>query len=220
MPISVNYDTQGEFKYETPFLQNPQGRLSIGLAAGALNTSVAQIVDTDGVLLPGTVFVRTNDGTYQPLHTSTQTYAINGVTTGSDQFNVSGDQTDWVEVGDLIQITGSTGNDGVYRVADVSHDGTNTVIVVEGAIDDGTADGDLKVSEPFTMVGVVPYSLNLFADNDASTLSGHGQMSVVVATRGELVHDILTDQLGRTLTFEEEAAIENQSSELSIVYPT
>lgn len=219
MPVSVTTTQQGDFKYETPFLQEPQGRVSIGIASGALNTSVAQIVDSDGVLRPGAVFAR-HDGSYEPVRTTTDTYSVQAVSTANDEVEISGDLLDRISKGDLIKITGSTGNDGVYRVEAASYDSgsTQTVITVKGNIGDSTADGDVHVAEVYEMVGLVPYSLNLFSDNDSSTLSGHGKMSVVVATKGEVILDRLTDQLGRSLEFEEEAAIE-AADDLTLVRP-
>ena len=219
MPISVNKTSGGDEKYETPFQNAPKGKQSIGIAAGALNTSVAEIVDPDGVLKPGAIFVRTLAGTYQPLDTSTDTHSVGGADTNNDTLTVSGtDLTGKLSAGDLVEVSGSTANDGIYHVTDVVLSGGDTVVTVAEGVGDGTADGTIKLAEDFQLIGAVPYSLPLLPDNETSTLSGHGKMDVVVACEGTIQRAHIEDQLGRTLTFEEQAAL-HDSKNLQLVEP-
>lgn len=74
--------------------------------------------------------------------------AINGVTTGvagAASFQVSGDITDWLTVGENnLLVHSSTGNDGFYTIrATPSFAGGNTTIPVEEPIGDGTVDGEI-----------------------------------------------------------------------------
>ncbi|MFB6208533.1 MAG: hypothetical protein ABEJ56_00150 [Candidatus Nanohaloarchaea archaeon] len=78
--------------------------------------------------------------------------AITGVDTTNDEFVVSGDRTNDFEEGGHIEVIGSTGNDGIYKVADpsdVTYDSNNdeTTIAVVEDVTDSTADGDLEAWE-------------------------------------------------------------------------
>lgn len=66
---------------------------------------------------------------------------IDAVSTGSNTFEVSENLTALVD-GDFIQVTGSTGNDGIWTVASAS--GSPTVITVDESVTDATADGTLR----------------------------------------------------------------------------
>jgi len=70
-------------------------------------------------------------------------YAIDTATPGTSTFTVSEDLTSLSD-GDYISVTGSTGNDGTYRVASVN--GT-TNIVVDQTFTDDTADGNIVVAD-------------------------------------------------------------------------
>lgn len=77
------------------------------------------------------------------------TTAVVGVDTANDEFVVSGDRTDDFEEGGAVDISGSTGNDGIYKVlsqSDVTYDSNNdeTTIAVVEDVTDSTADGDLN----------------------------------------------------------------------------
>lgn len=73
--------------------------------------------------------------------------ALNGVTTGAagaGAFQVAGDVSAWLAVGETLLIAGSTANDGFYTVrAALSYAGGNTTIPVAEAVGDATVDGDL-----------------------------------------------------------------------------
>ena len=69
--------------------------------------------------------------------------AILAVTVGvGGNFDVAGDLTGTIVNGSTIEVTGSTGNDGFYKVASTSFV-TNTTIVVEGTVPSGTVDGNI-----------------------------------------------------------------------------
>lgn len=74
---------------------------------------------------------------------------ITGVDTSNDTFTVSGDRVTDFEEGGAVDVSGSTGNDGIYKVSgieDVTYDSgadETTISVVEN-VSDSTADGDLE----------------------------------------------------------------------------
>jgi hypothetical protein len=72
-------------------------------------------------------------------------FAIVGVDTSGEVFRISGDQTGRLQVGETIEVSGSTGNDGTYTIDALNYDGTNdeTDITVKEDVTDGTVDGDV-----------------------------------------------------------------------------
>jgi len=76
-----------------------------------------------------------------------QRYSVTNVSTGSNEFRVSGDISSYVKSGDNVRIMQSTGNDGDYTVSTASYDSGSdeTVIQVNENVDDGTADGKLEL---------------------------------------------------------------------------
>jgi len=71
--------------------------------------------------------------------------SITAVSTSDDSVTVAGDETEYIYDGDRVVISGSTGNDGTYTVKDVElTDGGDTVVTMEGDIDDATVDGTLE----------------------------------------------------------------------------
>lgn len=84
------------------------------------------------------------------------TWAIVAVDTGTDVVEVSGDKTGDVSAADSIEISGSTGNDGVYTVQSVTYNGGSgrTEITVTEDITDATADGDVLHGQPNNGVAV------------------------------------------------------------------
>ena len=77
--------------------------------------------------------------------------AINAVSTGSKTFthNGSDDRSDFV-AGKLINVAGSTGNNGIYTIASSAFTGGNTVITVTQAIPNATADGTMAADDEWT----------------------------------------------------------------------
>ena len=67
---------------------------------------------------------------------------ISAVSTGNNTVSVSGDKVALFQVGNIFNITASTGNDGQYTVTGVNYDlSSNTTIVSVASIVDATADG-------------------------------------------------------------------------------
>jgi hypothetical protein len=56
---------------------------------------------------------------------------------------IAGDERAEFDGIELIEVTGSTANDGIYQVYDVSFDGMDTVIEIDGTFADTTADGNV-----------------------------------------------------------------------------
>lgn len=75
-----------------------------------------------------------------------QSFSIAGVDTGTDTFSIPGQQTGYIQSGDNLRVTGSTGNDGDYTVATVNYDSGNdeTDLGVNETVDDSNADGTLE----------------------------------------------------------------------------
>jgi len=70
--------------------------------------------------------------------------SITGVDDTAGTFDVDTDLTGLVDAGDVIGITGSTGNDGAYSVQSISYDGsTTTTVTVTEDVTDSTVDGTL-----------------------------------------------------------------------------
>lgn len=79
-----------------------------------------------------------------------QTFAITAVNQGAKKFTIAGDHV--AAIGTSLVVSGSTGNDDAYNVVVAVLDTGSTVITVDEAIADATADGDL-----ITCKGVVVY---------------------------------------------------------------
>lgn len=70
-------------------------------------------------------------------------YDITDVIQGSKTFKFLLDSSEFFLPGDSIEVAGSTGNDGTYTVASSSFGAGKTSVIVEEAIPDSTADGDI-----------------------------------------------------------------------------
>lgn len=71
-------------------------------------------------------------------------YAITAVNAGSKVFTIAGEYASTFTVSSVLDIQGSTGNDGEYTVASAIESGGNTLITVNETVPDSTADGDLS----------------------------------------------------------------------------
>jgi len=71
--------------------------------------------------------------------------SITSVDTTADTVTIAGDYTAYLSTDETIKIVGSTGNDGTYTVASVSLSSGDTVIAVDEAIGDSTADGEVRL---------------------------------------------------------------------------
>lgn len=71
--------------------------------------------------------------------------SITAVDDSADTFTVGGDVTGLLATGEIITVTGSTGNDGDYTVDSTSYDSNNdeTDITVKENVPDSTADGKI-----------------------------------------------------------------------------
>lgn len=186
MPVDVEVETNDEESYESPLIGNPEHAVTIDLPAGDLANAAETVIDEDGVLVPGAMFVRLDKDNFGvlPAQPSADKLSIDGVTTGEDQITTNGTVlTDRVERGTVVAIVGSTGNDGYYTVDNITDNGGNAEVEFRESIDDGTADGDLWIPKHVAF-GVMADSRDLLADGDASTISGHGKMSLAVYTEG------------------------------------
>ena len=90
-----------------------------------LRGRLASLLDSDGVQIRPPKYV----------------HAVAAVSVGSKTFSVSGDQT--TNVTASIRVNGSTANDGLYTVASSVYSAPNTVITVDEALGDATADGNV-----------------------------------------------------------------------------
>lgn len=69
--------------------------------------------------------------------------AITAVDQGTKKFSFATDQAARFTASDRIEIAGSTGNDGYYTVASATYNAPNTEVIVDEAIPDPTADGNM-----------------------------------------------------------------------------
>lgn len=70
-------------------------------------------------------------------------YDITDVIQGAKTFKFLTDASEYFLAGDRIDVVGSTGNDGSYTVASSLFATGKTSVIVEEAIPDSTADGDI-----------------------------------------------------------------------------
>lgn len=135
--------------------------------------SLSSYVDRDGTITTGqqgvlsgattdrkTAVTLGASGTYETIQAIWETdpntsTAIAAVDTGNDTVSIAGDVTGTIEDGSFIEITGSTGNDGIYVVESTTFSSPNTVITVTGDITDATADGNLTYNWTATTVNAV-----------------------------------------------------------------
>lgn len=74
---------------------------------------------------------------------TTTTYAINAVNPGLQQFTVTGNARNSLAGGQTFTVSGSTGNNGIYTVSNISYSAPNTTITVSEAIPSAVADGNV-----------------------------------------------------------------------------
>lgn len=75
-----------------------------------------------------------------------ETHAITAVNTGTEEFQIAGDQTTKLSVGEKFTVYGSTGNNAVYTVNTIGFT-TQTNIIVDEDITDATVDGTIIFAE-------------------------------------------------------------------------
>lgn len=74
-------------------------------------------------------------------------FPISTVIQISKKFTIAGDHVSLFEVGAVVKVMESTGNDGKYTVASAAYVGSETEITVNEAIPDSTADGIIYVDK-------------------------------------------------------------------------
>ena len=105
-----------------------------------------------------------------PLVDDIVNYAITGVDQGTRTFTVAGDQTADIPAGRVIEVTGSTGNDGDYVVESATENGGNTDIVVVQAIPDATVDGSIDNDRKQPSMILIDANNNSLQLDDSITL--------------------------------------------------
>ncbi len=114
------------------FLNN-RGSVFVGdNAAQSQELEAGDSIDVKGLSLPS-VWAKGTPAVYD----------ITDVIQGSKTFKFLTDATGHFLAGDSIEVTGSTGNDGIYTVVSSSFATGKTAVIVEEAIPDSTADGDI-----------------------------------------------------------------------------
>lgn len=138
------------------------------------------------------VFLTTTAGVIYQLHRqnfpvfSTIPYGIDSVSQGSQTFTLSGDGdlTSTFPDGRFVQVSGSTGNDGIYTIASTSFSSPDFVITVEEAIPSATADGnvgdDIHVVNDFTTPYTSIQSLSEVTTDASGVSLNNTSFSVVI----------------------------------------
>jgi hypothetical protein len=99
------------------------------------------------------------------------TFAITAAVVASDYFVVAGDQSANFTIGQKIRVEGSTANDGVWTVSDITVPGS-TRIWVEEDITDNTVDGWILTGDP--VLGLTEFSA-IGGTDVLVALTGKGQ---------------------------------------------
>lgn len=126
------------------------------------------------------------------------TWSIVAVSESENWVAVTGDKTGTITDGDDIEITGSTGNDGVYTVGSTVYDAGNghTEIHVDstGDITDATVDGSVKYGQPndgSTITAGFLFDVLCYFDTDKLDLNfseyraGQAEIPVIEDKRGD-----------------------------------
>jgi len=87
-----------------------------------------------------------------------ETIEINGGDNSAKQFMVAGDSTADILVGDVIFITDSTGNDGVYVVSAISYSDPDSTITVVETVTSATMDGTIHYCTDIVINGMRQYN--------------------------------------------------------------
>lgn len=111
-----------------------------------------------------------------------QSFPIASATSATKTFTVSGDLTGLIQTGRSFNVTGSTGNNGVYTTQSAVLSGGVTSIVTVEPIPSGTADGQILVgwdplkyldtSFPITGLGTVMGTLIIFSAHHTERIIG------------------------------------------------
>lgn len=134
---------------------------------------------------------------YESVYTWTQTQrAIGAVDQTEDYFRITGSLASEFLVGWEFKVTGSTGNDGVYTVEDISQDGTYTYIYTEEQIPHATGDG--VILRMYFQLCKTYYSgeTYTFVEPKKDIIPGECVVKVATVTKTEGVDYTLTDTEG------------------------
>lgn len=113
--------------------------------------------------------------------TPSGTAAIQSLLTGvGGTITVTGDITSHLTAGCIIEVTGSTGNDGMYVVASSSFGGGNTSIVVEENVASAVADGNVVYGTK-TVVTLTNVSLSSYGSHKIIDTTSKVEVSPSVA---------------------------------------
>ena len=80
-------------------------------------------------------------------HNASANYTIDGVNTGTETFTISddGDLTAYFLTGNKIEVYGSTGNDGYWKISSVAWSDPDFTITVTGDVTNAVADGSIRI---------------------------------------------------------------------------
>lgn len=109
--------------------------------------AVGALVRTSAPVIPATLYRATINGQDHDYTSTTLVTAITAVSTAGQWFEVAGDRTDRFQAGESFTVAGSTGNDGTYTVVSATLQGSDTRIVVQEAVPDATADGNISLDD-------------------------------------------------------------------------
>jgi hypothetical protein len=102
-----------------------------------------------------------------------ESFSIVAVDTVNEEFEVSGDQTEYFRITAPVLVEGSTGNDGVWTVASVTYDsGTSrTIVEVNENVTNATADGTLRTGRTIRVQFEMALDETLTVDTDNGTVT-------------------------------------------------
>lgn len=113
------------------------------IAATNVQDAIEEAAAESGGSQPGAPVVRYVGFAHDTPLVTPREFEVAGVNQGTRTLTVAGDVTAEVPSGSLIDMDGSTGNDGEYTVESATFDTDHTDIVVEEALPNATADGYL-----------------------------------------------------------------------------
>jgi len=133
-------------------------------------------------------------------------FPIIDVDTGAKEFTIDGDYQVYFPIGTMIEVEGSTGNDGSYVVAAVSLVSSDTVVEVEEAIPSAVIDGDLYVS-------------HLPIAKGPTTDTRHFPLRIEERTPGDVLVQSVTDTTGTgVLSGDGSGTVNYKTGELTVTF--
>ena len=121
-------------------------------------------------------------------------FAITGVNQGTKVFTIAGDFTSLFIAGRLLQIQGSTGNNGTYHVVSSALNVTDTDITVTEVIPSAVVDGDI-----YACIRVLVETIDKIEnDEDYQEVSGFGIVNLPIAMSKNIYLCFASDTNGKT----------------------